>query len=75
MAELKSVTSVQRKFRTMYGAPPSLKNILRWVEQFKATGSMKKQASPGQPPTSPHDVENVQQAFIWSSRKSVRRAI
>jgi transposase len=71
MVESESVTAVQKKFRMMYGASPSHKSILRWVEQFKATGSMKKQASPGRPPTSPRDVETTGQAFVQSSRKSV----
>jgi hypothetical protein len=74
MVESKSVNVMQRKFRTMYGAPPSHKSILRWMEQLKATGSVKKQTSPGRPLTSPHGAETTWQAFVRSLRKSVRRA-
>lgn len=74
-AELKSVTTVQRKFRNQYDErPPTRASIYRWMKLFKERGSVEGKKSPGRTRTSDAAVERVRDAFQSSPRKSVRTA-
>ncbi|PSN50694.1 hypothetical protein C0J52_18839 [Blattella germanica] len=53
LAELQSVTSVQRRFRTRYGChPPTRKRIRFWDNKLRTTGSLLRVKSPGKRRTS-----------------------
>lgn len=72
--ELKSVVSVQRRFRMIYNKdPPHRNNIHRWCKQFTDTGSVKKQTRPGRPPVSNQTVENIRLSCQRSPKKSLPR--
>ena len=47
-AELKSVVTVQRKWRSLHPGekPPMDKALNQWVNQFKETGTVERQKSP-----------------------------
>lgn len=73
-AELKSIILVQRAFRrTHEKEPPHENNIRRWFNQFKETGSVLKQKSPGRPPVSDENVERIRQSAVRSPKKSIAR--
>lgn len=75
LAELQSVTSVQRRFRTRYGRqPPTRKSIRFWDNKLRTTGSLVRIKSPGKPRTSAENVNRIREAFQRSPRKSVRAA-
>ncbi|PSN32315.1 hypothetical protein C0J52_27231 [Blattella germanica] len=75
LAELQSVTSVQRRFRTRYGYhPPTRKSIRFWDNKLRTTGSLLRVKSPGKPWTSDEKVDRIREAFQRSPRKSVRAA-
>ncbi|PSN36485.1 hypothetical protein C0J52_25516 [Blattella germanica] len=72
LAELQSVTSVQRRFRTRYGChPPTRKSIRFWDNKLKTTGSLLRVKSPGKPRTSDEKVDRIREAIQRSPRKSV----
>lgn len=74
-AELKSIISVQRRFRETYPGQkaPDDKAIRRWFNQFRDTGSVLKGHSPGRPKTSEDTVENIRQSCVRSPKKSLAR--
>jgi transposase len=75
LAELKSVTRVQRKFRLEHGgSAPSYNSIMKWDRRLRENGSVSNQKSPGRPRTSSEDEERIRQAFLRSQRKSIRTA-
>ncbi|PSN55540.1 hypothetical protein C0J52_20114 [Blattella germanica] len=75
LAELQSVTSVQRRFRTRYGChPPTRKSIRFWDNKLRTTGSLLRVKSPGKPRTSDETVDRIREAFQRSPRTSVRAA-
>lgn len=73
--ESKSVTQVQRNFRTKYGKhPPSRNSIIAWKNKFLETGSVLDRHRSGRRSTSESDVDRIHQSFARSPRKSVRTA-
>jgi len=69
--ESRSVTIVQRHFRTKFGKQPQSDNsIRRWYTQFQETGCVCKRKSTGMPSVTEEQAEQVRQAFVWSPRKS-----
>ena len=74
LSKTDSVTKVQRNFRRRFGVvPPLAKNIRRWHRQFEETGCLCKGKSPGRPRTLQETVQQIQQVFGRSPRKSTRR--
>ncbi|GFS87990.1 DUF4817 domain-containing protein [Trichonephila clavipes] len=74
-AKTSSVTVVQKHFRTKFRKePPHRHNISRWVKQFRDTGSLCKNKSPGRKETKPEVVERIHDSFLRSPSKSTRRA-
>jgi hypothetical protein len=78
--ETKSVIAVQCRFRTQFnverhGNIPDRNTILRWVEAFRATGSVMKTKPPGLPATvrTPENIESVRVAVLRCLRRSARR--
>jgi len=72
--ESRSVTIVQRQFRTKFEKqPPSDNSIRRWYAQFQETGCVCKRKSTGRPSVKEEQVEQVRQAFERSPRKSTVR--
>ena len=60
--EYRSVTIVQRQFRTKFGKqPPSDNSIRRWCAQFQETGCVCKRKSSGRPSVTEEQVEQVRQ--------------
>ena len=72
--ECRSVTIVQRQFRTKFGKqPPSDNSIRRLYAQLQETGCVCKSKSTGRPSVIEEQVEQVRQAFVRSPRKSTVR--
>jgi transposase len=72
VCETKSVTQMQRNFRTHYQKdPPSRNSIIDWKKKFLETGSVSKKSS-GRPSTSNDDAECVREALARTPRKSLR---
>jgi len=72
--ECRSVTIVQRQFRTQFRKQPLSDNsIWRWYAQFPETGCVCKRRSTGRPSVTEEQVEQVRQAFIRSTRKPIAR--
>ena len=75
LAELKSTVAVQRKFRIEYSKePPHRNSIAKWMKKFKETGSVHDKPRSGRPCASDESVASVEESFMVSPRKSVRRA-
>ena len=75
LAELKSVTRVQRKFRLVYHRqPPTRRSIYQWMNKLKETGSVLKGKTTSRPRVSDERVEEVRDAFVRSPSKSIRVA-
>ena len=75
LAELQSVTSVQRRFRNRYGRqPPTRKSIRFWDNKLRTTGSLLRVKSPGKLRTSEEKVNRIRETFQRSPRKSIRAA-
>jgi transposase len=75
LAKLKSVTAVQRIFRTYYNTDaPHRNSIKNWMNRFKETRSVNDKSRSGRPCVSEEHVASVEQSFNASPRKSVRRA-
>lgn len=74
-AELKSIVSVQRRFRQTYVGQiaPDDKAIRRWFNQFRETGNVEKKHSTGRPRTSEENVERIRQSCVRSPKKSIAR--
>jgi transposase len=72
---LKSVIAVQRKWRRLHPGEkvPDGKALKRWLKQFKETGSLAKQKSPGRPGTSEENVERIRLSCVRSPKKSIAR--
>jgi hypothetical protein len=75
--ETKSIIAVGRHFRTQFnvechGNIPDRNTIPRWVEAFRATGSVMKRKPPGLPATvhTPENIERVRVAVLGSPRHS-----
>jgi transposase len=75
-----SIVTVQRDFRRHFNihrnaGVPSRNTILRWVHNFRTTGSILKKPPPGPRPTArtPENIDRVREAFLRSPRRSVRR--
>jgi len=75
-AELKSVVAVLRKWRSLHPGekPPTDKALKRWMNQFKETGTVKKQKSTGRPRT-PEDVERIRQSCIISNKNQLQVSV
>ena len=74
-AEHKSLITVQRMFQTVYKRnPPDAKSIKKWQKMFLETGSVQKRSGGNRRSLSDARVEDVRQAFVWSLRKSIRKA-
>ena len=72
--EYRSVTIVQRQFRTKFRKqPPSDNSVRRRYAQFQETGCACKRKSTGRPSVTEQQVEQVRQAFVRSPRKSTVR--
>jgi hypothetical protein len=78
--ETRSVIAVHHHFCIQFtverhGNIPDHNTILRWVEAFRATGSVMKRKPPGLPATAriPENVERVRVAVLRSPRHSARR--
>jgi transposase len=76
----KSIIAVQRRFHIQFtvechGNIPDYNTILRWVETFRATGSVMKRKPPGLPAPvrTPENVERMRVAVLRSLRFSARR--
>ena len=74
------VTATQRLFRREFnvdrqGAVPSSNTILRWVENFRTTGSIMNKEPPGPSRTArtPENIAMVSETLIRSPRRSARR--
>jgi len=74
--ETKSVTQVQRNFRTKYRKePPSRPKLYSWHTNFVQTGcSVRHAKSPGRPCVSDATVEQLRESFVRRPRKSTRLA-
>jgi len=60
--ECRSVTIVQRQFRTKFGKQtPSDNSIRRWYAQFQETGCVCKRKSTGRPSVTEEEVQQVRQ--------------
>lgn len=75
-----SVIAVQRAFKREFklkrhDKPPDRKIILKWVENFRETGSVVVHNHPGRRRSSgtPQNIEKVRAAMTRSPRRSVRR--
>jgi len=75
-----SITATQRLFRREFnvdrhGAVPSHNTILRWVENFRTTGSImnKKPSGPARTARTPENIARVSEALIRRMRRSARR--
>jgi hypothetical protein len=65
VAKTKSVTDVPRKFRTTYNETTTpYKNILPWVQEFKAGCSIKQETNCRLPSIPPVEVKAMKQAFF-----------
>jgi hypothetical protein len=78
--ETKSIIAVHCRFHTQFnvechGNIPHRNTILKWVEAFRATGSVMKRKPPGLPTTvrTPENIERVRVAVLRSLRRSARR--
>ena len=73
--KLKSLTTVQRKFRNEFGQDPHHTNsIKRWFENFMKTGSILDCKISGRSSIDEETVDAVHVAFHRSPRKSIRVA-
>ncbi|GFT94317.1 DUF4817 domain-containing protein [Nephila pilipes] len=71
--ESKSDTRVQRKFRTKFKRVPSSRRSIReWHTNFLTTGSVLHKKEVGRPRTNDENVEWLREAFLHSSKKSIR---
>lgn len=74
-ARTQSPKTVQCAFFTNFAKKaPTTKQIRTWHQKFQEKGCLCIPKSPGQPSTSAETVEQVREAFLRSTRKSVRRA-
>ena len=78
MEVLQSVTTVQQRFRALYGPhyAPNLNTILNTHRKFMETGSVMDRPRSGRPQSgqSEENVAAVREAFDLSQGKSIRRA-
>jgi hypothetical protein len=75
LAELQSLTAVQRCFRMQYGRQsPTQKSIRFWDNKLRATGSLLHVESPGKTWTPEENVNCIREAFQRSPHKSIRTA-
>jgi hypothetical protein len=71
LAELQSLTALQRRFRTQYGRqPPTWKNVRFWDKKL----SLLHVKSPGKTRTSEENVNHIRETFQRSPQKSIRDA-
>lgn len=74
LEKTKSVTVVQRRFRTRFQkAPPGKKSVYDWHKKFKNTGSLFKSKSSGRPSLVEQRVHRIQAAIQRSPKKSTSR--
>jgi hypothetical protein len=67
--ERRSVTSVQRRFRTSFGKePPSYHSVLKWYRISQETGCI----CEGRPSVTETQVDAVRQAYVRSPGNSIR---
>jgi hypothetical protein len=70
--ETKSVTKMQRRYRTQHGKDPPADNVIRrWVKQFQETGSVLHRHGAGRPSISQELVDRIQQAFSRTPRNQL----
>lgn len=75
LAELKSVTAVQRRFGIKYRRELSAhKNFRFWNNKLSIPGSLFLDRAPGEPRPSKEDVKRTRKAFRRCPRKSIRAA-
>jgi hypothetical protein len=74
--ELKSVVTVQRKWRLHPGEKvPDDTALNRWLKQFKETGSVAKQKSSGRSGTYEENVYHIRQSCVRSPKRSLARRL
>ena len=74
VVEFKSVVTVQRTFRCVYGGvPPHANSIRRCYAQFQENGSFDVKKYPGCPRTSDETVERIRRSCVRSSKKSIAK--
>jgi hypothetical protein len=63
-SELRSLTAVQRRFRTQYGRQFTIRKRIRfWDNTLRSTGSLLRVKSPGKPRTSEENGNRIREAF------------
>jgi hypothetical protein len=76
LAKTESIVTVQRGFRTKYHTePPTDKIIREWYRKFEETGCLCAAKRTGRPGPSSETVDQVQESFTRSPKKSARPAI
>jgi hypothetical protein len=74
LAKFESVTQVQREYHSVFNEePPHESNIRHWERQLKETGSLLDKQCSERPSVSDELVENIQNSYISSPKKSVRK--
>jgi hypothetical protein len=70
--ELKSVVTVQRKWRRLHPAEKATDDTaLNQLKQFKEVGNVAKQKSSGRPGTLEENMECIRQSCVRSPKKSI----
>ena len=71
----KSFVTVQRAFRWQFNCDPlNANNIHQWYDQFATTCCLCKGKSVRRPRVSEENVQHVRDSFLWSPKKSLRKA-
>jgi transposase len=69
-----NLSQVRCEYRRVFNEePPHESNIRRWERQLKETGSLLDKQRSGKSSVSDELVENIQNTFIHSLKKSVRK--
>jgi hypothetical protein len=74
LAKFESVTQVRREYRHVFNEEPSHESSIRhWERGLKEMGSLLDKQHSGRASLSDESVENIQNTFIHSLKKSVRK--